>query len=592
MAPCDVRVAIYARVSSKQQADANTIGSQVEALKARVQTDGYVLDEELCFIDEGHSGGTLLRPALERLRDQAAAGAVDRLYVHSPDRLARNYPYQVLLVDELQRQGVEITFLNHDIGRTPEEKLLLQVQGMVAEYERAKILERSRRGKRHAARSGAVNVLSGAPYGYRYVGKYEGAGQARYEVDDRQAEVVIQIFSWMALERCSLAEICRRLKDRGVPSPKGKNFWDRTTVWGLLQNRAYVGQAQFGKTRVGPSRPRLRPQRGKPMQPRRGGSTYDTTAEERVSIPVPAIVSEDLFATVAEQLQENRRRQRASQRGSRYLLQGLLVCGHCGYAYYGKPLSRSARKGKRRDYAYYRCVGTDAYRFGGQRVCKNKQCRTDVLDQAVWEDVCGLLANPERVRQEYERRLRGTKNKIGRPTEQLARLIAKTRQGLARLIDAYQEGYLEREEFEPRIAKTKERLSQLEKEAKLVAEREAESKDLGNVIGHLQSFAERVRDGLKDADWSTRREILRALIKHVEVGEDVIRVVYKVSPVPFDRGPIRGHSQDCWRGGHPALRRPCFRGRQHPVVHDARFQPLVDETEHNPVPHASPQHRP
>ena len=140
-----------------------------------------------------------MRPALERLRDQSAAGAFDRMYVYSPDRLSRSYPYQVLLVEELQSHGVDIVFLNDDIGRSPEENLLLQVQGMMSEYERAKILERSRRGKRHAAKAGIVNVLGGAPYGYRYIGKYEGGGQARYEVIEAQAEVVRQIFSWVAL---------------------------------------------------------------------------------------------------------------------------------------------------------------------------------------------------------------------------------------------------------------------------------------------------------------------------------------------------------------------------------------------------------
>ena len=184
-----LRAAIYARVSSEQQAKDNTIASQLEALKQRVEHDGLGLDSELCFIDEGWSGSTLIRPALERLRDQAAAGAIDRLYVHSPDRLARKYAYQVLMVDELRRGGVEIVFLNQGLGRTPEEDLLLQVQGMIAEYERAKILERSRRGKRHAARDGSVNVLSGAPYGYRYISKHEGGGQARYQVllDQKQA---------------------------------------------------------------------------------------------------------------------------------------------------------------------------------------------------------------------------------------------------------------------------------------------------------------------------------------------------------------------------------------------------------------------
>jgi site-specific DNA recombinase len=137
-----IRAAIYARVSSDQQVQEHTIGSQVEALEGRVREDGLAVEDSLCFIDEGHSGAVLVRPALERLRDQAAAGLIDRLYVHSPDRLARKYAYQILLVEEFQRCGIEVVFLNHEIGDKPEEQLLLQMQGMIAEYERAKILER------------------------------------------------------------------------------------------------------------------------------------------------------------------------------------------------------------------------------------------------------------------------------------------------------------------------------------------------------------------------------------------------------------------------------------------------------------------
>jgi len=546
-----LRAAIYARVSSKQQADANTIASQLEALKARVEADGLRLEPELCFTDEGYSGSTLLRPALERLRDQAAAGTFDRLYVHSPDRLSRSYPYQVLLVDELQRTGVQIVFLNHDIGQSPEENLLLQVQGMVAEYERAKILERSRRGKRHAAKAGAVNVLCGAPYGYRYIGKYEGGGRARYEVSEAQAEVVRQIFIWVALDRCSIGEVCRRLRDREILSPRGKSYWDRTTVWGILKNPAYVGQARFGKTRVGPQRPRLRSQRRKPAQPRRDSSVYDTAAEDQITIPVPAIVEEAVFAAVAEQLTENRQRRRERQCGSRYLLQGLLVCEKCGYAYYGKPLSVSSRKGKSREYAYYRCVGTDAYRFGGQRVCSNRQCRTDLIDKAVWQDVCSLLSDPERVRREHEIRSGGRRRKSGRPADRLVRLIGSVRRGITRMIDAYQEGFLEREEFEPRIRAAKERLAKLESEAKTVTDREEEEQELRTTVDQLQSFAARIRSGLQDADWTTRREILRALVRKVEVGEAAIRIEYKVGPLPFDRGPGGADSQHCGRAGQP-----------------------------------------
>jgi site-specific DNA recombinase len=211
-----LRAAIYARVSSEQQAQAQTIASQISALEERVTADGLVLEDELRFLDDGFSGSTLLRPALERLRDQAHAGSLQRLYVHSPDRLARKYAYQVVLVEELKRAGVELVFLNHTMGSSPEEDLLLQMQGMIAEYERAKILERSRRGKRHGARRGSVNVLSGAPYGYRYLSKRVTGGEACYEIVPDQARVVQQIFGWVGQDRLSIGEIARRLKAEGI----------------------------------------------------------------------------------------------------------------------------------------------------------------------------------------------------------------------------------------------------------------------------------------------------------------------------------------------------------------------------------------
>jgi site-specific DNA recombinase len=180
------RAALYARVSSEQQAHSRTIASQVASLRERITADGARLEPEHAFLDESYSGATLLRPALERLRDAVAAGAIDRIYVHSPDRLARRYAYQVLLIEEVRRAGVEIVFLNRPIGGSAEDDLLLQVQGMIAEYERAKILERSRRGRRHAARSGSVSALCAAPFGYRYVGKVAGGGMARFEVIDER----------------------------------------------------------------------------------------------------------------------------------------------------------------------------------------------------------------------------------------------------------------------------------------------------------------------------------------------------------------------------------------------------------------------
>jgi site-specific DNA recombinase len=163
--------AIYARVSSDQQKENKTIESQVEALVSFSEAKGYVLPEEYIFKDEGYSGAVLVRPGLERVRDLSAEGQLQAILVYSPDRLSRNYAYQVVLMDELQANGTEVLFINSPKAETPEEALLLQFQGMIAEYERAMIKERSRRGKLHKARSGIINILSGAPYGYNYIKK-------------------------------------------------------------------------------------------------------------------------------------------------------------------------------------------------------------------------------------------------------------------------------------------------------------------------------------------------------------------------------------------------------------------------------------
>src|SRR5499433_143683 len=301
------QVAIYARVSSEQLAEAQTIASQVAALRERVAAEGLVVPEAMQFLDDGYSGATLIRPALERLRDVIAAGAVDRVYVHSPDRLARKYAYQVVLVEEFRRAGVEVIFLNRALGQSPEDDLLLQVQGMIAEYERAKIIERHRRGKRHAARTGAVNVLSGAPYGYRYVTKDEGGGQARYEIVPDEARVVRQVFAWVGGDRLTIGEVCRRLTQVGERTRTGKTVWDRSVVWGMLKHPAYMGTAAFGKTRQEPLHPRLRAQRGRPLQPRRAVSTVDVPREDWLPILVPALVELEVFAAVQEQLRENQR---------------------------------------------------------------------------------------------------------------------------------------------------------------------------------------------------------------------------------------------------------------------------------------------
>lgn len=531
-------VAIYARVSSEQQSKQQTIASQLDALNERVRADGCLCPDAFAFIDDGYSGTTLLRPALERLRDQIAAGAIDRLYVHSPDRLARRYAYQVLLLDEFKRAGVEVAFLNHEIGKSPEDEMLLQMQGMIAEYERAKIMERCRRGKLHAARRGCVEVLHSAPFGYRYRPRSADA-PAAYVVVDGEADIVRKVFSWVGVDRCSIGEVARRLTNEHIPTPNGNVVWSRGTIANMLSNSTYIGKAAYGRTRVGERRPRLRPSRGQPDTPRRDYSTYRTNPDEQIIISVPAIVTADLFETVQEQLRENQKRHRQGQRGVKYLLQGLIVCGQCGRALYGRPVT-SVYKGRRNWYTYYRCTGKEPYRFGGgERLCDNRQVRTERIEQAVWDDVRSLLQDPARLKLEYERRMLGVNATSQDELHQTQTRLHKAKQALAHLIDAFAAGLLLPGEFEPRVKEARARVKTLEAEATQRGAEIATRDQVKEVLARWHNFADQIEKNLDKANWQTKREILTALVKRVEVGNEEVHIIYKipgVTPPKADAG--------------------------------------------------------
>jgi site-specific DNA recombinase len=508
-------------------------------LRQRIAADGGQLDPEMEFLDDGISGAVLIRPALERLRDQAAQGAVDRLYVLAPDRLARNYAHQCLLLEELGRVGVKVCFLNHALGKSPEDDLLLQVQGVIAEYERAKISERSRRGKLHAARSGQVSVLGGAPYGYRYVGKPQGGGVARYDILPEQARVVQQIFAWVARDRLSLGEIRRRLHEQGMPSPTGQPYWPRGTLANLLKNPAYQGHAGFGKLRHRSRLPQLRPRRGQPEVPRR---PYSRQPGEPIFVPVPALVSSDEFAAAAEQLAENQQRQRQRRAAARYLLQGLVVCSGCGYGWFGLTAKAQSKAVDR--YRYYRCTGRRSPDL--QTRCHVRQLGAAALEEAVWADVRDLLQHPHKIEAEYQRRLQeppGSTEQRG--LQPLQHVIAKVKRSIGRLIDLYSEGLLDKSELEPRLGAAKERLQALEAEQQSLAHQASQQAELRLALSRLQDFAAQVEQGLDRADWTTRREVIRALVKRIDIGDGEVRIIYRVAPVPFVEGPCGGVLQHC-----------------------------------------------
>jgi len=560
----ETRVALYARVSSEQQARGNTVASQLVALREQINAAGLTVEPDDEFVDEGYSGTTLLRPALERLRDVVAAGVVDQVHVLAPDRLARRYAYQVLLVEEFRRSGADVVFANRPIGSSAEDDLLLQVQGMIAEYERAKILERSRRGRRHAARSGLVSALGKVPYGYRYIAKDAGGGLARVEVVPDEARWVRLMFAWVGLDRLSLREVVRRLYEAGVPTSTGKARWDGTTIALMLRNTAYIGRAVFGRSRFVAAAPRLRPLRGHPHPSRQPNSRVRVPRDEWIEIPMPALVDPAVFEAAQTQLDENRRRRRELRRRPGWLLQGLVVCRRCGYGFYGKMARGMVGGRQAADYGYYRCPGTDAHRFGGQAACDNKSVRSDRLEAAVWDEVRTVLEDPERVAAEHRRRLSAARDGSGNADDaaSLDGRISALRRGIGRLIDGYAEGLIDRGEFEPRVEGMRRRLGHLEEERqRLAADAEAE-RSLTLLVGRLEDFASKVHAGLDGLDWNGTREIVRAMVRRIEIDKDQVDIVFRVPPPPpgSDGDPRRstrqeGHVwQDC-RGGRRSPRR-------------------------------------
>src|ERR1017187_357565 len=294
--------AIYARVSSARQKKDQTIGSQTAALRDHARQLGVELPEEWVFEDEGHSGATLVRPALEALRDLAAQGCVDVVLCYSPDRLARKFAYQALLIEEFARAGVRVEFVRGPRGDSPEDQLMVQFQGMFAEYEQAQLVERHRRGKADRPRTA------------------DGA---------------------------SIADLARWLTGQGAPTRTGKNRWDRSVVWAMLRTPAYAGTAVFGKTMATSGTPGLnRVARLQGRATPRAARTVDRPREERLEIPVPAIVDQDPFARVRQRLEDNKR---FAARNTKVpsLLQGLAACSACGYGYYRTSARTTSRPSRR-----------------------------------------------------------------------------------------------------------------------------------------------------------------------------------------------------------------------------------------------------
>jgi site-specific DNA recombinase len=515
--------AIYARVSSERQKEEGTIASQTALLLEYAKEHELSVPTEWIFEDEGYSGAMLARPGLERLRDLAAEGQVQVVLIYSPDRLSRKYAYQVLLMEEFSRHGVETIILKSAGGETPEERLMLQFQGMIAEYERAQIAERSRRGKRYRAKSGCVNVLSGAPYGYRYVKKSEQA-QAYYEVLEPQAEVIRKVFAWYTQDLLSIGAIARRLNEEKIPTRKGQSLWERSTVWAMLRNPAYQGTACFGKTEACARQRTTKSLRQKGGYSRRNSANREKDRSQWIDIAVPALVSKETFALAQERLTANKK---LSARNTKEptLLQGLLVCEQCGYALY-----RTSTRTTRRQVKYYRCLGSDRYRHLRGPACSCRPIRQDYLDDLVWQEILRLLRTPHLIQEELDRRRTENLNSspVQQRQDQVKRELTRLNQQMDKLLDAYQEGLIRLADLRIRSPQIRKTLGALEQELQSLNLKVVEDKRWIELSNSMETFLSRLNETAQNMTPLEKQKVLRTIVKQITMGKDVITLHHSI----------------------------------------------------------------
>lgn len=524
-------VAIYARVSSERQKEQETIASQTVALLEHAASRSWTVPNEWRFLDEGYSGANLVRPGLDRLRDRVAEGQIDTVLVLSPDRLSRKYAYQILLTEEFHRHGAEIVFLKSPPATTPEQRLLEQVQGMIAEYERAQIIERTRRGKRHRARQGSVNVLSGAPYGYRYVKKSDG-GNAYYEVVEAEAAVVRMVYQQYTVQHLSIGAITRSLNEQAVATRTGDSRWERSTVWAMLRNPAYAGKACFGKTERKARQRITRPLRQRGGYSNRCGANQERPRQDWIEISVPALIDEPTFALAQERLEANKKfAQRRTIEPS--LLQSMLVCERCGYGLYRS----SARTSKQKLY-YYRCLGSDAWRQLKHDVCECKPVRQDYLDGVVWDEVIRLLEDPTLLQAEIDRRLEAAKqaDPARQRQQHLVREQTRLDKSMDRLLTAYQESLVSLDELRKRMEPLRKQQRAVQAELQAMETAAADQQRYIQLVESLAPFRARLRARAETMDIEEKQRIVRLLVKEVVVGPEAITIRHSL-PTALNPNP-------------------------------------------------------
>ena len=481
------------------------------------------------FRDEGYSGARLDRPGRDALRDGVRDAEIDIVAVLSPDRLARKYAYQALILEEFRRAGCTVVFPNHSISDNPSDQLLLQIQGAVAEYERALLSERFRRGKLQKARDGWF-IGGRAPYGYRYLPCHDGVGE-RLEIDAVEAEFVRMLYGWLVDAQMTIRQILKRLNFGPWYPRSGRHPWSPSVVHHILSEPIYTGTAYANRYDFAEAK---KPRSRKPSDTGKGCRRM-RPREQWIAIAVPPIIDQELWDRAQAQLARNAKLSFRNNQKHNHLLRCLLICGACGLAMYG--VARVTAAGVVR--STYRCAGKDCVMTARETACPRAQVDGNQLETAVWTHVRALLAGPGQLLAQFERVASGADREAqhAHPAQQqiqtrLDRLARTDR----RLVDAYQAEAISLEELAERRRSLAEQRARLEQQRVQQQKLRSEQVKAQAVLNDLTAFCDRIRGRLDAASFADKQTILQLVVERIIVHEDSLEIRHVI---PLRSPPAR-----------------------------------------------------
>ena len=506
-----LRVAIYARVSTQHQTQAQTIDQQLNRLQTYVREQGWHLHDNHIFRDDGRSGADLNRPGVDHLRDAARSAELDSVLVTEPDRLARNYVHQMIVLDELERFGCQVVFLDRPMSDDPHDRLLLQIRGAVAEYERTLIADRMRRGRQMKYRAGTLLPWSRPPYGYRLNPDRprDPTGLIVDEVD----------------EDSSLHRLAQHLQAQGVPTPSGKQVWSLATLRAILRPVAYTGQIYAERFRARP--PRIRRSATHPI-----GRSHDSLVEQPAEnwipvVTIPAIIRQELFERAQHKLAQNTSFASRHNTAHQYLLRALVSCGVCQSSCTARHLKTG--------HMYYVCAakGNPIHTRKAEK-CTSRFSPSQQLDEVVWSDLCEVLTHPDQMAQALERAHGGhwLPQELQARREQLRQAQNRLSQQIERLTEAYLGDVIPLAEYQRRRQDLEQKRQALASQADQLSVQVDRQKELSHLTTAITDFCQRVQAGLDNATFEQKRQLVELLIDRVIVanGDVELRYVIPTSP--------------------------------------------------------------